>query len=211
MQIRKAAVFSNRAADWTKERISQLRKQEIEQLQANAGALGEDGVAALCAEVLRERPRPRGGAAARAAARAPKRRRLVSRSKAFETRGVTLQDARTSWGGVRKSDGAVVISLWADAIESAGGACSYLLWAPNVRGSRPWSDAAAGKERLDHCKLMLSGSRAEGMLVYGEPLDGFLPEDRARSVHGVDPEIVLHLSIECRGDEYWAVWGRKQS
>ena len=39
MQIRKAAVFSNRAADWTKERISQLRKQEIEQLQANAGAL----------------------------------------------------------------------------------------------------------------------------------------------------------------------------
>lgn len=209
MQIRKA-LFSSRANDWTKERIAQLRKQEIEQLQINAGALGEDGVVALCAEVLRERPRPRGGAAARAA-RAPKRRRLVSRSKAFETRGVTLQDARTSWSGVRKSDGAVVISLWADAIESAGGACSYLLWAPNVRGSRPWSDAAAGRERLDHCKLMLNGSRAEGMLVYGEPLDGFLPEDRARSVHGVDPEIVLQLTIERRGDEYWAVWGRKQS
>jgi hypothetical protein len=209
MQIRKA-VFSSRANDWTKERISQLRKQEIEQLQTNAGVLGEDGVVALCAEVLRERPKPRGGAAARAA-RAPKRRRLVSRSKAFETRGVTLQDARTSWSGVRKSDGAVVISLWADAIESAGGACSYLLWAPNVRGSRPWSDGAAGKERLDHCKLMLSGSRAEGMLVYGEPLEGFLPEDRARSVHGVDPEIVLQLAIERRGDEYWAVWGRKQS
>ncbi|HEV3011069.1 MAG TPA: hypothetical protein VGX52_18750 [Burkholderiales bacterium] len=210
MQIRKAAVFSSRANDWTKERIGQLRKQEIEQLQINAGALGEDGIVALCEEVLRERPRARGGAAARAA-RAPKRRRLVSRNKAFETRGVTLRDARTSWSGVRKSDGAVVISLWADAIQSAGGGCSYLLWAPNVGGSRPWSDGAAGKERLEHCKLVLDGGRAEGVLVYGEPLEGFLPEDKARSVHGVDPEIVLHLTIERRGDEYWAVWGSKQS
>ena len=209
MQIRKA-VFSSRANDWTKERIGQLRKQEIEQLQINAGALGEDGIVALCEEVLRERPRARGGAAARAA-RAPKRRRLVSRNKAFETRGVTLRDARTSWSGVRKSDGAVVISLWADAIQSAGAGCSSLLWAPNVGGSRPWSDGAAGKERLEHCKLVLSGGRAEGVLVYGEPLEGFLPEDKARSVHGVDPEIVLHLTIERRGDEYWAVWGSKQS
>jgi hypothetical protein len=208
MQIRKAA-FTSRASDWTKERISQLRKQEIEQLQVNAGALGEDGVVALCAEVLRERPRLRGVVGARAA-RGPKRR-LVSRSKAFETRGVTLQDARTSWSGVRKSDGAVVISLWADAIETTGGGCSYLLWAPNVRGSRPWSDGAAGRERLEHCKLVVIGGRAEGVLVYGERLEGFLPEDRTRSVHGVDPEIVLQLAIERRGDEYWAVWGRKQS
>ena len=111
---------------------------------------------------------------------------------------------------MRKSDGAVVISLWADAIESAGGACSYLLWAPNVRGSRPWSDGAAGRERLEHCKLALNGSRAEGVLVYGESLEGFLPEERARSVHGIDPEIVLQLTIERRGDEYWAMWGRKQ-
>jgi len=49
------------------------------------------------------------------------------------------------------------------------------------------------------------------VLVYGEPLDGYLPEDRARSVHGVDPEIVLQLEVERRGDEYWAVWGRKKA
>ena len=209
MHIRKAAFTGRAAADWTKERIARLRRQEIEQLQINAGALGENAVVALCAEVLQEHPKPRGGNGARAA-RVPKGRRLVSRGKAFETRGVMLQDPRTSWSGVRKSDGAVVISLWADAIESASGACSYLLWAPNVSGSRPWSDGAAGRERLEHCKLGLNG-RAEGVLVYGESLEGFLPEDRARSVHGVDPEIVLQLTIERRGDEYWAVWGRKQS
>jgi len=209
MHIRKA-VFSSRATDWTKERIGQLRKQEIEQLQINAGALGESGVVALCAEVLRERPKPRGSTAGRAG-RPLKRRRLVSRRRAFETRGVTLQDARTSWSGVRKSDGAVVISLWADAIESASGSCSYLLWAPNVGGARPWSDQAAGKERLEHCRLAVDGGRAEGVLVYGERLEGYLPEDRARSVHGVDPEIVLQLEVERRGDEYWAVWGRKKA
>jgi hypothetical protein len=208
MQIRKA-VFASRTNDWTKERIGQLRRQEIQQLQINAGELGEHEVVALCAEVLRERPGI-GGTAGRA--RTPlKRRRLISRRSAFESRGVMLENARTSWSGVRKSDGAVVISLWAASIASADGTCSYLLWAPNVAGSRPWSDGAAGKERLEHCKLVLNGSRAEGVLVYGEPLEGYLPEDRARSVHGVDPEVVLQLEVERRGNEYWAVWGRKRT
>lgn len=210
MHIRKAAFAGRAAASWTKERIARLQRQEVEQLKINARALGEGAIVALCAEVLQESPRGRGGSGA-SAARAPKGRRLVSRGKAFETRGVVLQDPRTSWSGVRKSDGAVVISLWADAIESARGACSYLLWAPNVDGSRPWSEGAAGRERLEHCKLALNGSRAEGVLVYGESLEGFLPEERARSVHGVDPEIVLQLTIERRGDEYWAMWGRKRS
>jgi hypothetical protein len=214
MQLRKA-VFARRTVDWTKERIGQLSKQEIEQLRINAVALGEDSVVALCSEVLGE-PRKKGNRAAAgvagAGAAAPvKRRRLISRHKAFEARGVMLNDPRTSWSGVRKSDGAVVISLWADAVGSAEGACSYLLWAPNVAGSRPWSDQPGGKERLEHCKLVLNGGRAEGVLVYGETLDGYLPEDRARSVHGVDPEVVLQLEVERRGEEYWAVWGRKKA
>jgi hypothetical protein len=209
MQMRKAAAFSSRANDWTKERIGQLRKQEIQQLQINAGALGESAVVALCDEVLRERPKTR-ASVGRAAPQA-KRRRLISRRRAFETRGVILEDARTSWSGVRKSDGAVVIGLWADAIESADGGCSYLLWAPNVGGSRPWSDLPAGREHLEHCKLVLNGARAEGVLVYGERLEGHLPQEKARSVHGVDPERVLHLEVERRGDEYWAVWGRKKA
>lgn len=211
MQIRKARLTSS-AADWTKERIAQLRKQEIQQLQLNAASLGETSVVSLCDEVLREQPRAtRRSAGATNLAPASKKRRLISRGKAFEARGVMLQDPRSSWSGVRKSDGAVVVSLWADAVESAGGACSYLLWAPNREGSRPWSDSAAGKERLEHCRLAVKGNgAAEGMLVFGERLDGHLPEEKARSVHGVDPETVLQITIEQRGDEYWGIWGKKK-
>jgi hypothetical protein len=45
--------------------------------------------------------------------------------------------------------------------------------------------------------------------VYGERLDGHLPEEKARSVRGVDPETVIQFKIEQRGEEYWAVWGAK--
>jgi hypothetical protein len=112
---------------------------------------------------------------------------------------------------VRKSDGAVVLGIWADAIESGDGACSYLLWAPNAGGARPWSEKAGGKERLEHCKLALGASVVEALLVYGETLEGYIPEDRTRSVHGVDPETVVTLKVERRGEEYWAVWGRKRA
>jgi len=136
-------------------------------------------------------------------------RHLVSRSEAFQARSVHLEDPRASWGGVRHSDGTVVMSLWADAIESRGGSCGYLLWAPNTGGSRPWSDTPAGIKRLEHCKLAMANGVAEGLLVYGEALEGFIPEDRARSVHGVDPETVLLFTVEKYGKEYWASWGHK--
>jgi hypothetical protein len=103
----------------------------------------------------------------------------------------------------------VVLSLWADAVQSRDGGCGYLLWAPNVGGARPWSDTASGQERLKHCQLGLERDGAEGLLVYGETLDGYLPEDKARSVHGVDPETVLRFKVEKHGEEYWAVWGKK--
>jgi hypothetical protein len=51
--------------------------------------------------------------------------------------------------------------------------------------------------------------QAEGLLVYGERLDGYLPEERACAVHGVDPETVVLFRIELRGEEFWATWGRK--
>ena len=50
---------------------------------------------------------------------------------------------------------------------------------------------------------------AEGLLVDGETLDGYLPEDKARSVHGVDPETVLRFKVEKHGEEYWTVGGKK--
>jgi hypothetical protein len=146
--------------------------------------------------VRKSRPRTRAG-------------RLIARVKAFETRGVFLQDARTSWSGVRKADGKVVMALWADAVESAGGTCRYLLWAPNVDGSRPWSDKPAGRERLEHCKRALDLGGAEGLLVYGQGLTTHLPEDKAYAIHGVDAETVLTFEVEQVGAEFWAKWGKK--
>ncbi len=212
MSVRKVKTTfrsTTNAGDWTRERVDRLHQAEIQQLRSNADALGVASVVALCDEALKVRPKDRGRA--RGPGMPKRARRLISRSRAFEARGVFLLDTRTSWGGIRKSDGAVVIGLWADAIESAGGGCSYLLWAPNADGARPWSDKPAGRERLEHCKLALKSAATEGVLVYGERLDGHIPEDRARSVHGVDPEVVVRLKVERRGEEYWAVWGRSPS
>jgi hypothetical protein len=208
MQAGKEAFRSRRSPAWTRERVDNLSKQEIQQLRTNAGDLGERDVVALCDEALRALPKG-GGKRNLALAKNAKARRLIARGKAFEARGVYLNDVRGSWGGVRKSDGMVVMSLWADAVKSRDGACNYLLWAPNVDGARPWSDTASGQERLKHCQLALEGAGAEGLLVFGERLDGHLPEERARSVHGVDPETVLRFKVEKHGDEYWAVWGKK--
>ncbi|HUJ86654.1 MAG TPA: hypothetical protein VLX30_07365 [Burkholderiales bacterium] len=49
--------------------------------------------------------------------------------------------------------------------------------------------------------------RAGGLLVYGERVEGSLPDDKALSVRGADPHTVLTLRVEKRGEEYWASWG----
>jgi hypothetical protein len=134
---------------------------------------------------------------------------LVARVRAFEARGVFLVDPRTSWGGVRKSDGVVVMALWADAVETADGGCRYLLWAPNVDGLRPWSDKPAGKERLQHCRRALELGGAEGLLVYGQRLAEHLPEDKAYAVYGADAETLLSFKVAHVGAEFWAQWGGK--
>jgi hypothetical protein len=200
-----------RASDWTLERIEQLSVEDITQLRANAERLNEEAVVALCSQAL-STAGPRGGsrAGSKSAART-KARRLIARIRAFEARGVWLQDARTSWSGLRKSDGAVVMALWAAAIESTGGGCSCLLWAPNTDGTRGWSDAAAGRERFDHCKRAMALGSAEGLLVYGQALAGHLPEEKAYAVHGVDPETVVVFQVEMRGAEFWATWGRRSA
>lgn len=210
MQRPKQVFRSSQSYEWTRERVERLRKPEIEQLRDNAGKLGASEVVVMCEEALRTLPK--GGARGARGTRQPKRpRRLVSRIRAFEARGVWLQDPRVSWGGVRKSDGAVVLGIWAEGIESGDGSCRYLLWAPNAGGSRPWSDKAGGKERLEHCKLAVAAPVVEALLVYGETMEGYIPEDRTRSVHGVDPETVVSLKVERAGDEYWAVWGRRRA
>ena len=196
----------NRTHEWTRERVEQLNKEDIEQLRANADRLGETAVVAVCDEALHTRPKSTGGRAG-----APRRatKRLISRASAFQARGVYLPEVANSWSGVRKADGMVVFSLWVRGIVSGPDGCSFLLWQPNVKGAHPWSDSEPGKLRLEHCRLALAQGAAEGLLVHGEALDGYLPEHKARSVHGVDPGVVVNLTVQQRGEEYWAVWGAK--
>jgi hypothetical protein len=193
---------------WTRERLDQLDRPELLNLRANADRLGELELTALCDEVLKERPQ-RGPQSSGAVSKRKRAQKLLSRSAAFGARGVFLQDPRTSWSGVRKADGAVVVAMWQAAIQTTDGGCSCLLWAPNIDGARSWSDSAAGRERLEHCKLAMERRGAEGLLVQGEPLEGRLPEDRARTVLGIDAETTVDFRVELRGKEYWASWGRK--
>lgn len=204
-----ASVFRTTGASaWTRDRLDKLSRQELLNLKMNASRLGEQELAALCARLLKERPR-----SATKSDAAPRRvkggSRLMPRSRAFAARGVWLQDPRMSWSGIRKADGAVVIAIWQAAVKLRDGVCDCLLWAPNAGGLRPWSDTSAGRERLEHCRLALERKGAEGLLVYGEALEDRLPEERARTVLGIDPETVIHFQVELRGTEYWATWGKK--
>jgi hypothetical protein len=195
--------------DWTKDRIELLTTAEVRQLRVNAETLGKGDVLVLCDEVLSRRPK-RAVRHRAERTRMPDPGRLVSRSTALETRGVTLQNPAWSWGGVRRSDGAVIMAIWADDVQTSDGTCRCLLWAPNVNGSRPWSDKPGGRERLEHCRLALAQGTAEGLLVYGERLQGRLPEDKASTVRGADPTSVLRFRVIRRGEEFWAAWGERR-
>ncbi len=205
-----SAAKRGRAVLWTRERIEELAAPDVMQLRANAERLNEPELVELCSDVLKTKGRARRQSDSRGdGGPGTKARTLVARAKAFEARGVFLQDVRTSWGGIRKSDGGVVMALWAEAIESAEGGCRYLLWSVNADGSRPWSDTSAGKERLEHCKRAVELGRAEGLLVYGQRMEGRLPEDRASAIHGVDAGTVVLFEVVERDQAFWAVWGRK--
>ena len=196
-----------RVSRWTKEKINTLSTLEVRQLRVNALRLVEAEVAALCDEVLEARPH--GKAPVRRAKRKGEARRLISRNQAIGMRGVNLKSRFWSRGGVRQSDGAVVLALWADDVQRTEGASSCLLWAPNVDGARPWSDKPGGLERLEHCRRALERGAAEGLLVYGQRIEGTLPDDKALSVDGADADTVLSLRVEKRAEEYWATWGAR--
>jgi hypothetical protein len=55
----------------------------------------------------------------------------------------------------------------------------------------------------------MEGAAAEGLLVLGEKLEGHVPEEKARTVYGVDPQTVVRFKVEKRGEQYWAVWGKR--
>ena len=206
----RARVYARYAAEvlvtsrWNSESVGTLSIEELRQLRENAVRLGAGDVAGLCDSALAAHG-PQASAGASSSRR--ENSKLVPRRSAFRMRGVHLNAGMSSWGGVRQSDGVVVLSLWADDVRSEHGGCSCLLWAANKAGSRPWSDTPAGKERLEHCKLAMEKGEAEGFLVHGVRLKGLLPEERAQSVEGVDPAVVIRFQVVQRGAEYWALWG----
>lgn len=193
---------------WTSARIARLARRDMAQLRENAAQLGDEKVVALCDHALLSAPKEPGRDVARRLKASGVR--LVARRSAFEARGVTLQDL-SSWGGIRSTDGTVVLSIWKDAIQSDHGVCRYLLWAPNEKGARPWSDTPAGEERLEHCRQACKRGGAEALLVYGEPLAGHIPEEKAATISGVDAVIVLQVEVVLRDRQYWALWGRRRT
>jgi hypothetical protein len=198
-------VGRGRVAKWSKEQIDKLSTPELRALLVNAERLKEAEVAALCSELLDARPR--GHPPARREKQLGPVRRLVTRGKAFERHGVVPGSRVWSRGGIRTdngSDGTVVFILRADEVHKSDGTDSYLLWAPNIDNSHPWSDTAGGKERLQHCRIALERGVAEGLLIYGKHAAGAPSKDNGASSDPVDAEHLLSLSIEKRGEEYWA-------
>jgi hypothetical protein len=77
---RGASMDRGRVAQWSKEKISTLTTIELKQLMANAVRLNEPDVAALCKEVLIERPRVMAAARklkAGATKAAPRKKRIA--------------------------------------------------------------------------------------------------------------------------------------
>jgi hypothetical protein len=190
-----------RVAKWSKEQVARLSTPELRALLVNAERLNEAEVAAICNELLDARPR--GRVAVRRRSPEGKELRLVSRLKAFEIHGVSPHNRIWSRGGIR-TDGAVVITVRAAEVQRAGGMDSYLLWAPNIADSRPWSDTPGGKERLEHCRIALERGGAQGLLAYGDGLATGSPKPNGRQADRVDSRTVLSLRVEKRGEEYWA-------
>lgn len=196
-----------RATAWTPERIAALSTPELRQLHANAQRLQEEDLAAQCAEALGARPR--GFAVTRTPAKRRRKdepRHLVSRTLAFGMHGVTLANRYWSRSGLT-AEGNVMFTVWAEDVRREGGASRYLLWAPNVEGSRPWSDKPGGRERLEHCRRALERGTADGLFVFGTRLEGVLPDEKAQSVDGADAASVRKMNIEKIGEEYWGSWG----
>src|SRR5437762_3151505 len=133
----------------------------------------------------------------------------LPRVSAFEPRRHDTSD----WTPERiaKLERQEIEQLRANALELGEDEVAALCAAALTDGSRPWYDSAAGQERLKHCQLVMQGAAAEGLLVFGDALEGHAPEEKARSVHGVDPQTVVRFSVEKRGQQYWAIWGKRSS
>ena len=92
---------------WNSESVGSLSVEELRQLRENAVRLGAGDVAGLCDSALAAHG-PQASSGASSSRR--ENSKLVPRRSAFRMRGVHLNAGMSSWGGVRPSDGVVVLS-----------------------------------------------------------------------------------------------------
>lgn len=76
----------------------------------------------------------------------------MSQAELFETLGAPLKNVRWSWGGVRKSDGAVFLRVWQDGTKKING--KRYIW---ISVENPLGNDLGENERMDHLKLVQAG------------------------------------------------------
>ena len=76
----------------------------------------------------------------------------MSQAELFETLGAPLKNVRWSWGGVRKSDGAVFLRVWQDGTKKING--KRYIW---ISVESPLGNDLGENERMDHLKLVQAG------------------------------------------------------
>jgi hypothetical protein len=119
---------------------------------------------------------------------------MLTRARAFYSRGVLLSLPARSRSGVRDDDGMVVFAMPAAAVRIDECGCVCPLWLPADRAAEDGRDREISEELLEHCRLAVHHGLAEGFLLYGDA-------SLARASE------LLALRVVKSGTEYWAKWG----
>lgn len=114
----------------------------------------------------------------------------MSQAELFETLGAPLKNVRWSWGGVRKSDGAVFLRVWQDGTKKING--KRYIW---ISVENPLGNDLGENERMDHLKLVQAGHPC--YLVMCQAVDtSAAPRAIQRLVAGSECNTVIELKRE---------------
>jgi hypothetical protein len=119
---------------------------------------------------------------------------MLTRARAFSSRGVLLRLPAHSRSGVRDDDGMVVFAMRAGAVRIDECGCMCPLWLPADGAGEDELVREISEELLEHCRLAVHHGLAEGFLLYGDA-------SLARASE------LLALHVVKSGTEYWAKWG----
>ena len=93
---------------------------------------------------------------------------MLTRARAFSSRGVLLSLRGRSRSGVRDDDGMVVFAMPAAAVRIDERGCLCPLWLPADHAGEDEQDRELSEELLEHCRLAVHHGLAEGFLLYGD-------------------------------------------